>query len=56
MMHGRGDIPNPDAADNRDNIVERGGGGEEITDSQYDKGYGESSNIIFFHRFLSAVN
>jgi len=29
--------------------VERGGGGEEVTDSQYDKGYGNSPNIIFFH-------
>jgi hypothetical protein len=29
--------------------VERGGGGEEVTDSQYGKGYGDSPNKIFFH-------
>lgn len=48
-MHTRGDISNPDTADNRENIVERGGGGEEVTDSQYDKGYDDSPNIVFFH-------
>jgi hypothetical protein len=49
MVHTRGDISNPDTADNRENIVERGGGGEEVTGSQYDKGYDDSPNIIFFH-------
>jgi len=48
-VHTRGDISNPDTADNRENIVERGGGGEEVTDSQYDKGYDDSPNIVFFH-------
>ena len=49
VVHARGDISNPDTADNRENIVERGGGGEEVTDSQYDKGYGDGPNKIFFH-------
>jgi hypothetical protein len=48
-VHACGDISNPDTTDNRENIVERGGGSEEVTDGQDDKGYDDSPNIIFFH-------
>jgi len=32
--------------------MERGDGGEEVTDSQYDNGYGDSPNKIFLHIFV----
>ncbi len=49
MMHTCSDVSNPNTAYNRENIVELGGRRKEITDSQYDKSYGDSPNIIFFH-------